>query len=122
MADLRLTVDGSPHVVAAGTPIGDVFRDLAISRAVAARGPAGARRDLAGPRADGDVGESVPPASPEGLSIARHSPAHVLARAVQRPFPSARLGIGPPIDNGFYYDFDVDRPFTPEDLELLEAT
>jgi threonyl-tRNA synthetase len=122
MADLRLTIDGSPHVVAAGTSIGDVFRDLAISDAVAARGPDGALRDLAWAPGDGDVVESVPLASPEGLSIVRHSTAHVLAQAVQRHFPSARLGIGPPIDNGFYYDFDVDRPFTPEDLEQLEAT
>jgi threonyl-tRNA synthetase len=122
MADLRLTVDGSPHVVAAGTPVGDVFRDLAIAGAIAARGPDGALRDLAWVPDDGDVVESVPLASPEGLSIVRHSTAHVLAQAVQRHFPSARLGIGPPIDNGFYYDFDVDRPFTPEDLELLEAT
>jgi threonyl-tRNA synthetase len=122
MADLRLTVDGSPHVVAAGTTIGDVFRDLAISGAVAARGPDRALRDLAWTPADGDVVESVPLASPEGLSIVRHSAAHVLAQAVQRHFPSARLGIGPPIDNGFYYDFDVDRAFTPDDLELLEAT
>jgi threonyl-tRNA synthetase len=122
MADLRLTVDGSPRVVSAGTSIGDVFRDLAISGAIAARGPDGALRDLAWVPDDGDVVESVPLASPEGLSIVRHSTAHVLAQAVQRHFPSARLGIGPPIDNGFYYDFDVDRPFTPEDLELLEAT
>ncbi|MDQ1684473.1 MAG: threonyl-tRNA synthetase, partial [Frankiaceae bacterium] len=122
MADLRLTVDGSPQVVAAGTSIGDVFRDLAVSNAIAARGPDGALRDLAWVPDDGDVVESVPLASPEGLSIVRHSTAHVLAQAVQRHFPSARLGIGPPIDNGFYYDFDVDRPFTPEDLELLEAT
>ncbi|MBV9369880.1 MAG: threonine--tRNA ligase [Frankiales bacterium] len=122
MADLRLTVDGSPRVVAAGTSIGDVFRDLARTDAIAARGPDGALRDLAWIPDDGDVVESVPLASPEGLSIVRHSTAHVLAQAVQRHFPSARLGIGPPIDNGFYYDFDVDRPFTPEDLELLEAT
>ncbi|MDQ1746555.1 MAG: threonyl-tRNA synthetase [Frankiaceae bacterium] len=122
MTDLRLTVDGSPHVVAAGTSIGDVFRDLAVADAIAARGPDGALRDLAWVPGDGDVVESVPLASPEGLSIVRHSTAHVLAQAVQRHFPSARLGIGPPIDNGFYYDFDVDRPFTPEDLELLEAT
>jgi threonyl-tRNA synthetase len=122
MADLRLTVDGSPRVVSAGTSIGDVFRDLAISGAIAARGPDGALRDLAWVPDDGDIVESVPLASPEGLSIVRHSTAHVLAQAVQRHFPSARLGIGPPIDNGFYYDFDVDRPFTPEDLELLEAT
>src|SRR5690348_6918086 len=53
--------------------------------------------------------------------IMRHSTAHVLAQAVQQLFPEAKLGIGPPITNGFYYDFDVDRPFTPDDLERIEA-
>jgi threonyl-tRNA synthetase len=55
-----------------------------------------------------------------GRSVIRHSAAHVLAQAVQELFPNAKLGIGPPITDGFYYDFDVDRPFTPEDLEALE--
>ncbi len=58
--------------------------------------------------------------SPDGLSVLRHSTAHVLAQAVQDIFPEAKLGIGPPIDNGFYYDFDVARPFQPEDLGKLE--
>jgi threonyl-tRNA synthetase len=121
MADLRLTVDGSPRVAPAGTPIGDVLREDGIP-AVAARGPDGALHDLTWVPADGDVVESIPMTSPEGLAITRHSTAHVLAQAVQRLFPEARLGIGPPIDNGFYYDFDVTTPFTPDDLERLEAT
>jgi threonyl-tRNA synthetase len=58
--------------------------------------------------------------SPDGLNVLRHSTAHVLAQAVQDIFPEAKLGIGPPIENGFYYDFDVPRPFTPEDLEKIE--
>ncbi|HEV7624010.1 MAG TPA: threonine--tRNA ligase [Amnibacterium sp.] len=63
--------------------------------------------------------EPVPIGSPDGLSILRHSTAHVLAQAVQSINPEARLGIGPPITDGFYYDFDVDEPFTPEDLKRL---
>jgi threonyl-tRNA synthetase len=58
--------------------------------------------------------------SPDGLAVLRHSTAHVLAQAVQNLFPGTRLGIGPPIENGFYYDFDAERPFTPEDLVELE--
>jgi threonyl-tRNA synthetase len=120
MPDLRLTVDGSPRVADAGTTIGDVFRDAGID-AVAARGPDGSLRDLSWTPDDGDVVESVPIDSPEGRAIVRHSTAHVLAQAVQQLFPSAKLGIGPPIENGFYYDFDVERPFTPDDLEQLES-
>ena len=56
----------------------------------------------------------------EGRSVIRHSAAHVLAQAVQELFPQAKLGIGPPITDGFYYDFDVPEAFTPEDLEALE--
>jgi threonyl-tRNA synthetase len=63
----------------------------------------------------------VPIDTEEGRAVLRHSTAHVLAQAVQQLFPDAKLGIGPPIHNGFYYDFDVKRPFTPEDLEQIEA-
>lgn len=56
----------------------------------------------------------------DGRSVIRHSAAHVLAQAVQELFPQAKLGIGPPITDGFYYDFDVAEPFTPEDLAKLE--
>jgi threonyl-tRNA synthetase len=68
----------------------------------------------------GDVVEPVTAADPEGLAVLRHSCAHVLAQAVQQEFPEAKLGIGPPIKDGFYYDFAVGRPFTPEDLQALE--
>src|SRR4051795_1639456 len=120
MSDIRLTVDGSPHVVAAGTAVGKVFYDLGIE-AVVARANGEALKDLAWAPEDGDVVESVPMHTEEGRAVLRHSCAHVLAQAVQDLFPEAKLGIGPPITNGFYYDFDVPRPFTPEDLEKIEA-
>src|SRR3712207_6088837 len=81
----------------------------------------GALKDLAVELADGDEVEGVAVDSPDGRAILRHSTAHVLAQAVQDLFPEAKLGIGPPIENGFYYDFDVPEPFRPEDLEKLET-
>src|SRR3954466_3347897 len=124
MSDIRLTVDGSPHVAPADTTVGKVFHDLGIE-AVVARANGGAQdgtlKDLAWVPEDGDVVESVPIDTDEGRAVLRHSTAHVLAQAVQDLFPEAKLGIGPPITNGFYYDFDVPRPFTPEDLEQIEA-
>jgi threonyl-tRNA synthetase len=80
----------------------------------------GELRDLATEVSDADVVEPVSVDTPEGLSVLRHSAAHVLAQAVQDTFPEAKLGIGPPIKDGFYYDFDVAQPFTPDDLEVLE--
>ncbi len=80
----------------------------------------GELRDLTYVLADGDVIEPVTIDSPDGLNVLRHSTAHVLAQAVQQVHPDAKLGIGPPIENGFYYDFDVEIPFTPEDLKALE--
>ena len=80
----------------------------------------GQLRDLAWPLADGDTVEAVAIGSEDGRTIMRHSAAHVMAQAVQELFPEAKLGIGPPIENGFYYDFDVSRPFTPDDLTAIE--
>jgi len=81
----------------------------------------GALRDLWSDLEDGDEVESVSIKSTEGLMVLRHSTAHVLAQAVQEIFPQTRLGIGPPIKDGFYYDFDPERPFNPEDLVKLES-
>ena len=81
----------------------------------------GELKDLAYDLVDGDDVEPVEMASPDGLDILRHSCAHVMAQAVQELFPEAKLGIGPPITDGFYYDFDVDEPFKPEDLEKIES-
>ncbi|MGY2085120.1 threonine--tRNA ligase [Blastococcus sp. SYSU DS0539] len=87
-----------------------VVRDLAT----------GDLKDLAwSPDTDAEV-DPVPAASADGRAVIRHSAAHVLAQAVQDLFPGTRLGIGPPVENGFYYDFDPERPFTPEDLKALE--
>ena len=104
--------------VTTGTTAGDLFpgdRDVVVARVN------GELRDLSWVVADGDEVEPVPADSPTGRSVIRHSSAHVLAQAVQQAFPEARLGIGPPIENGFYYDFQVDRAFTPEDLKLIES-
>ena len=79
-------------------------------------------KDLAHKLVDGDVVEAVHISSPDGLNILRHSAAHVLAQAVQSINPEAKLGIGPPIKDGFYYDFDVETTFTPENLKALEKS
>ena len=77
-------------------------------------------RDLYTPLADGDTVEPVALDSEDGLAIMRHSATHVMAQAVQEIYPNAKLGIGPVIKDGFYYDFEVDKPFTPEDLKDIE--
>ena len=89
-------------------------------RAVIAMRVNGELRDLAATVESTDEVEPVEITSPEGLDILRHSTAHVLAQAVQRIRPQADLGIGPPVTDGFYYDFGVDEPFTPEDLKAIE--
>jgi threonyl-tRNA synthetase len=71
--------------------------------------------------ADGDSVEIVTEKSPEALEIIRHSTSHLMAQAVKELFPQAKVTIGPAIETGFYYDFDVEKPFTPEDLERIEA-
>jgi threonyl-tRNA synthetase len=114
-----------PVVVPAGTTSADAVAAAGLPTAgphaiVVVRDHEGRLRDLDwAPDADTEV---VPVAlsEPDGLNVLRHSTAHVLAQAVQDVFPEAKLGIGPPIDSGFYYDFDVPRPFHPEDLDKLE--
>ena len=112
------TVDGPRSTdVADGSSAGDVLAD---GRRVVVARINGELRDLSTPLREGDVVEAVSVDTPEGLAVLRHSTAHVLAQAVQDTFPEAKLGIGPPVRDGFYYDFSVDRPFTPEDLKVLE--
>ena len=104
--------------VTTGTTAGDLFtgdRDVVVARVN------GQLRDLASVLSDGDVVEPVAADSTDGRAVIRHSTAHVLAQAVQQAFPAAKLGIGPPIENGFYYDFGVDHAFTPEDLKSIES-
>jgi threonyl-tRNA synthetase len=118
-AQITVSVAGSARQVAAGTTAAELFADR---REVVVAKVNGALRDLAHELADGDDVEPVEVTSDDGLAVLRHSAAHVLAQAVQETFPGARLGIGPPIRDGFYYDFDVERPFTPEDLAALEKS
>ncbi len=80
----------------------------------------GALKDLSAPAPDGGAVAWVTPDDPDGIGIVRHSTAHVMAAAVKELFPDARITIGPAIENGFYYDFDVETPFTPEDLVRIE--
>jgi threonyl-tRNA synthetase len=114
-----------PVRVAAGTTAAEALREVGTDLtgpggAVVVRDPDGALRDLDwAPDADTDV-EPVPASSPDGLAVLRHSAAHVLAQAVQDLYPGTLLGIGPPIQDGFYYDFLPSRPFTPEDLTAIE--
>ncbi|WP_181613806.1 threonine--tRNA ligase [Nonomuraea soli] len=117
-AELRITLAGAERVVAAGTTAGDALE--ADGRAVVAARVNGELRDLYHQVADGDVVEPVEVGSPDGRAIVRHSTAHVMAQAVQELFPEAKLGIGPPVENGFYYDFDVKQPFQPDDLKRVE--
>ncbi|GII80804.1 threonine--tRNA ligase [Sphaerisporangium rufum] len=116
--EIRITLAGAERVVAGGTTAGEAL--AADGRTVVAAMVNGEPRDLATEVADGDVVEPIAVDSPEGHAILRHSTAHVMAQAVQELFPEARLGIGPPVENGFYYDFDVERPFTPDDLKRIE--
>ncbi len=106
------------QTVTDGTRAWELFRDDA--DVIAARVD-GVVRDLAHALSSGDEVEAVRIDSPEGRAILRHSTAHVMAQAVQDLFPDAKLGIGPPIEDGFYYDFDVATPFVPEDLEKIET-
>ena len=112
--------------VAAGTSAGAAVREAGLpgrgepGAIVVVRDTGGTLRDLSWiPDRDAEV-TPIGADTEEGRSVIRHSAAHVLAQAVQERFPSAKLGIGPPITDGFYYDFDVPQPFTPEDLEALE--
>jgi threonyl-tRNA synthetase len=114
---LHITLAGSEHVVEEGTTAGQALPGQ--PRAIAAW-VNGELTDLAAVLGDGDEVEPVGIDSPDGLNILRHSTAHVLAQAVQDLFPEAKLGIGPPIENGFYYDFDVPAAFTPDDLKKIE--
>ncbi|MFI7151338.1 threonine--tRNA ligase [Nonomuraea sp. NPDC050022] len=117
-AELRITLAGAERVVAAGTTAGDALE--ADGRTVIAARVNGEARDLAHLVADGDVVEPIEVSSDEGRAIVRHSTAHVMAQAVQELFPGAKLGIGPPVENGFYYDFDVEQAFHPDDLKRVE--
>ena len=116
-AQITVHVAGSERSVTEGTTYGDLVggdRHVLVARVD------GELRDLHREAADGEAVEGVTAAEQDGLDVLRHSAAHVLAQAVQELHPTARLGIGPPVRDGFYYDFDVEDPFTPEDLKAIE--
>ncbi|MFE7121576.1 threonine--tRNA ligase [Streptomyces sp. NPDC057654] len=122
MSDVRVIIkrdsaEPEERVVTTGTTAAALFEG---ERTVVAARVAGELKDLAYGLADGDEVEPVEISSEDGLNILRHSAAHVMAQAVQDLFPDAKLGIGPPVKDGFYYDFDVETPFTPDDLKRVE--
>jgi threonyl-tRNA synthetase len=118
MATIAITVDGSARSVESDQRPTHIFAE---DKTIVVARVNGELRDLWTALAEGDVVEGVSISSPDGLNVLRHSTAHVMAQAVQQVFAQTRLGIGPPIRDGFYYDFEPERPFTPEDLEKIES-
>ena len=117
-AQIKITLDGESQTITADQKPTYLFED---QKDVVVCRVNGELKDLWVDLADGDVVESVLISSADGLNVLRHSTAHVLAQAVQEVFPQTKLGVGPPITDGFYYDFDPKNPFTPDDLEKLES-
>ena len=124
MSDIRIQLpDGSCRTL----PDGATVRDLAASigaglaKAAIAGKINGEPVDLTAPLRDSDRVEIITEKSPEALELIRHSTSHLMAQAVKALFPDTKVTIGPAVENGFYYDFDRDQPFTPEDLEAIEA-
>ncbi|ANH39370.1 Threonine--tRNA ligase [Nocardioides dokdonensis FR1436] len=122
MSDLKIALvhagEREVREVTTGTKAWELFAE---DPAVVVARVNGDLKDLAHELADGDEVEGVLIDSPDGHDVLRHSTAHVMAQAVQDLFPDARLGIGPPVVDGFYYDFDVETPFVPEDLVKIES-
>ena len=122
MPDLKIVLTHADareeRAVTAGTKAWELYAD---DPTVIAARVDGALRDLAYELQDGDEVEGVAIDSKDGHDILRHSTAHVMAQAVQQLWPDAKLGIGPPVEDGFYYDFDVETPFVPEDLDKIET-
>ena len=123
MSQITITLaDGTNREYEAGTTILNVARDISpgLAKQALAGTVDGKMLDLSYQLKDNATLQIVTPNSPNALELYRHSTAHLLAAAVTALFPEAQCGIGPPIDDGFFYDFVVDRPFVPEDLEAIE--
>jgi threonyl-tRNA synthetase len=118
MAQISITVDGVAQQVEADQRPTHLFAE---NKEVVVCRVNGALKDLWTELAEGDVVESVLISSPDGLAVLRHSTAHVMAQAVQEVHANTRLGIGPPIKDGFYYDFDPQNTFNPDDLVKIES-
>ncbi|GIW40686.1 MAG: threonine--tRNA ligase [Candidatus Binatia bacterium] len=124
MDRVRVRLDGKEELVEPGTPVAEVLARLdpeGAERAVAAR-LNGRIVDLSRGLTEDAVVAPVLPEDPEGVEVLRHSSAHLMAQAVKRLFPETQVTIGPVTEDGFYYDFKRDEPFTPEDLEKIEET
>lgn len=124
MGDIKVTLpDGSERVLAAGATVRDLAASIGagLAKAAIAGKIDGSAVDLATQLVDGAKVEIITEKSPEALEIIRHSTSHLMAQAVKELFPQAKVTIGPAIENGFYYDFDVDHAFTPEDLDKIES-
>jgi threonyl-tRNA synthetase len=118
MAQISITVDGAALKLGADQRPTHIFAD---NKDVVVCRVNGALKDLWTELSDGDVVESIVISSPDGLAVLRHSTAHVMAQAVQEVYANTRLGIGPPIKDGFYYDFDPVNTFNPDDLVKIES-
>ena len=118
MSEISIKVDGQAKSIASDQKPTHIFAD---NKEIVVCRINGELRDLWTDLKNGDELEGVSISSPDGLNVLRHSTAHVMAQAVQQVFSQTRLGIGPPIKDGFYYDFDPERPFNPDDLEKLES-
>ena len=118
MSEISVKVDGVAQKIAADIRPTQIFAE---DKSIVVCRINGELKDLWSELFDGDVIEGVSISSPDGLAVLRHSTAHVMAQAVQQTFPETKLGIGPPITDGFYYDFDPKSPFNPEDLEKIET-
>ncbi len=118
MSTIDITVDGKACSVASDARPTNIFaddKDIVVARIN------GVLKDLWSDLTQGDVVEGVSISSPDGLAVLRHSTAHVMAQAVQELYANTRLGIGPPIKDGFYYDFDPTNTFNPDDLVKIES-
>jgi len=121
--EIRVTLpDGSEKRIPAGSTGADLANAIGpgLAKAALAARVDGQVWDLARPLPDGAKVAIVTDKDPQALDVLRHSSAHVLATAVRQLFPQAQIGFGPPIEDGFYYDFQVERPFGPDDLEAIE--
>ena len=120
-----ISVNYEPFSCPAGTAVGAAMRELGLPNkgpeaVVVVRDTEGTIKDLAHVPTEDSVFTPVAACEEDGRAVIRHSCAHVLAQAVQAEFPGTKLGIGPAIENGFYYDFQTEEPFTPEDLKVIE--
>jgi threonyl-tRNA synthetase len=123
LTEIRVTLpDGSQKTLPAGASGADVAKAIGpgLAKAALAIRVDGKVQDLSRPVPDGATVSILTDKDPQALEVLRHSSAHVLATAVRQLFPGAQIGFGPPIEDGFYYDFDIGRPFGPEDLEEIE--